>query len=388
MTTDSRRLLVVSLVSLLIAGACAGGAGPSAQPGQLPTAKIGYMLTLTGFAAALGELEANAVKLAVEDLKKEGIADLQLVAQEDTGASNTTALNALNKALQANPDVLVGPIVGTEVLAMRPQIDKAAVPVVDVVGTRSVTQNDNKYVFRFFPHDGISKVALGQYAVDQQKVKKPAVIADSTDFGQVGAEILGKALKDKGVSVTTVQSMNTDATSVSGQVQRMIDTQPDAIFGQVLVGTPSAVAIKGIRQSGFSGKIFWASGITSPSTLNLLSPQDVESVYCETAGILDMNDKKIADFVNRYKSKFNAEPDAFSLLVYDGVRMVGDVVSKGAKGPEGITKALGTTEYQGILLKYRADDEGTMAHDIVIARFQNGKQVKEASYSIPFTPRK
>jgi len=383
-----RRWTSLLLAGLVFAVFCGAALAQTSTPSKLPTAKIGYVLTLTGFAAALGQLQANAVKLAIDDLKREAVADLQLVTEQDSGASNTTAVNAFNKAIQSNPDALIGPIVGTQVLAMRPDIDKAQIPILDVVGTRSVTQNNNKYVFRYFPHDGISKVALGRYAVEQVKVKKPAIIADSTDFGQVGADILVKSLKDHDVTVTSRQSMNTDAMNIAGQVKRMLDTQPDAIFGQVLVGTPSATAIKGIRQGGYDGNIFWASGITSPSTLNLLSPSDVEGIFFETAGIVDVSNPKIADFVNRYKSRFGVEPDVFSLLCYEEVRMLGYVVSKGASGPAGIAKALATTEYKGILGTFRSDEEGTMLHDIVIARFEVGKPVKKASYSIPFTPRK
>ena len=61
---------------------------------------------------------------------------------EDSQASNTVAINALNKVLQSNPIAVFGPALGTQVLAMMPIIEREKIPLIAGPSTRRVTQQD------------------------------------------------------------------------------------------------------------------------------------------------------------------------------------------------------------------------------------------------------
>src|SRR3954452_6253195 len=90
----------ISLISAAVAGAFALGASPASAAPAACTGPIKFGLTtaLTGNLALLGIQARNGVEFAVDELNKAGgIAGQQIaLTSEDTGASSTDALNAMN----------------------------------------------------------------------------------------------------------------------------------------------------------------------------------------------------------------------------------------------------------------------------------------------------
>lgn len=382
--------LAVASMLFLVAASCGGNesGGGGEGDGGMPQAALASVLTESGFAAVFGQLQASGADLAIDDLREEGIADIEWVAREDAGESNTTALNALRRAMQNQPDIVLTPIVGTMVLAMRPEIERAQVPGITSAATRSITQDENQWIFRIFPHDGITKVAVAQFALEELEIERPAILADSTAFGQVAAEILTDYFQENGVSVVAGESVNPEDQDVSGQVSRIASANADALFVQVLTGTPAAVALKGIRSAGLDIPVFMPPGVTSPSTLELVTDDEVTGVYAEAVHPLDRSNEDVAAFIDRYKDKFDAEPDIFATLMYDAVRMFGQAVADGAEGPEEIWEAMSTMEYQGLAADFRSDVEGNLVHDVTVLQFKSGKTTEVLNeYSIEFEPR-
>ncbi len=56
--------------------------------------------------------------------------------------------------------------------------------------------NGQPYFFRFFPSDSTVKVAHARYVVEKLGAKRPAVIYQSTAYGQSGREQLAKTFTD------------------------------------------------------------------------------------------------------------------------------------------------------------------------------------------------
>ena len=97
-----------------------------------PKITIGAVLPLTGVLAPYGKPNLEAITLAIDEVNKAGGIDgreLELVV-EDTQASNTTAINALNKVLQSKPVAVIGPGLGTQILALQPLTEKAKVTLI------------------------------------------------------------------------------------------------------------------------------------------------------------------------------------------------------------------------------------------------------------------
>jgi branched-chain amino acid transport system substrate-binding protein len=391
------RLTGMLLVLALLLTGCSASSDGAADPAagaeattdgggsaETASATIATVLTTSGFAAVFGQNQQRGVELAVEQLSEQGIAELEIVASEDAGQDNSTALNAYRRAVGAGPDALIGPIIGTMILAMRPDLARDGLPMMTTSATRSITLDDNEWVFRNFPHSGMSASANAQFAFDELGMTRPAILADNTAFGQDDAAVLVQEAKDRGIEVVANESTEPDAVDVTGQVSRIVRSEADAVFVQLLTGSPLAQAIRTLRDAGFEGAIFAAPGLTSPSTLELLTDAEVIDVYSPGL-VLDREKPEVQDYIEAFKAKFGDEPDIFSAVMYDTVMMLGEVVRSGASGPDGISEGLGAIEYEGITTKLRADTEGNLAHTVDVLQFDDAKTPSVvASFDIEF----
>ncbi|MBO9521311.1 MAG: ABC transporter substrate-binding protein [Nocardioidaceae bacterium] len=363
----------VAAASMLAATTGCGAGGSGGSDSGLPSARIATVLTTTGPAAVFGQNQQKAVELAVEQLKKDGTADLDIVAKEDAGEANTSALNAYRKVLREDPDVVVGPIIGTMMLAIRQEVERARIPMLTTAATTAITENDNKYIFRNFPSSDMSVQATSAYAFDQLGVKKPAILADSTAFGQGDAKALLAAAGEKGIDVVANESVDQNAVDVTGQVARIKRAGADAVFVQLLTGSPLAVAIKGLRRAGFTGKIFAAPGITSPSTLELLTDDEVSGIYSPGVS-LKQDDPKVQEFTAAYQAKYGKAPDVYTAVMYDSVMTLGKLVADGAKSADDLRKALAGLDTTGLTGRLAADKDGNLFHTVSVLQFDAHKK--------------
>lgn len=368
---------VLATTSMLAAVGC-GADGSEESDSGLPTAGIATVLTTTGPAAVFGQNQQNAVALAVAQLKKDGIADLQVVAKEDAGETNTSALNAYRKVLREDPDVVVGPIIGTMMLAIRQEVERARIPMITTAATTAITEDDNEYIFRNFPSSDMSVQATSAYAFDELGVTKPAILADSTAFGQGDAEALLEAADEQGIDVVANESVDQNAVDVTGQVARIERAGADAVFVQLLTGSPLAVAIKGLRRAGFEGEVFAAPGITSPSTLELLTDEEAAGIYSPGVS-LDTDDPKVQAFTAAYQAEYGKAPDVYAAVMYDSVMTIGQLVADGAGSADELRDALATLDTTGITGRLAADDEGNLFHTVSVLQFDDGKMATPVS---------
>ena len=122
-------------LKFLMGAAVAVVASLPAEPGYAQAKDkiiVGVVLPLTGVLSPYGKPNLEAINLAVDEANAAGGVNgrkIELVV-EDTQASNTTAINALNKVLQSKPVAVIGPGLGTQILALQPLTEKAKVTLI------------------------------------------------------------------------------------------------------------------------------------------------------------------------------------------------------------------------------------------------------------------
>lgn len=380
------RLWRLVVLTAMVAAACGGDdSAPSAETGGMPSAKLATVLTVGD---NFGQRMEQGAELAVRDLRDAGTIDFDH-AKEDAGDSNTTATNALRKALGDDPDVMVGPLYGTMMLALSPEIQEAQVPTLITTGSRSVTQQGNQWIFRYFPHDDIAKPALVEFAKGDLDIEAPAILHSSDEYGQSGRDALVRVFEEEGIEAATIQSMNNDDRDVSGQLRQIAESGADALFVHIAPPNPNVVAIQGIRRAGLDIPLLWGSGITSPTVADLVSAEELEGIYAETAGLVaSSDDPEVSDFVERYEEAFGESPDIFAILTYDAVTMAGTAIADVGTDADDLYEALSSMKYDGLVAQYQADEEGTMIHGSVVVQFDDAKSLQQVGeFDVDFTAR-
>src|SRR5512147_2530171 len=90
------------------------------------TVKVGFINSMSGPEAPIGENLTNGVTLAVEDLKKKGI-EVQLMKEDDTGKPQIS-MSAMEKLAQEGVAGVVGPYTSACANAVAQQAMKYQVP--------------------------------------------------------------------------------------------------------------------------------------------------------------------------------------------------------------------------------------------------------------------
>ena len=149
------------------------------------------VMPITGFLSVEGGSQRNGAVMALETAK--GMTAEYPVF--DTGTSATGAASALDKALlSGNAIAAASSIFGTEMVAMKPIAEEYKVPLLTISGLAQLTESGGKYIYRFLPNDREIKVAHARYVVEELKKTKPALIGDTTAYGQGGFKSCRKIL--------------------------------------------------------------------------------------------------------------------------------------------------------------------------------------------------
>jgi branched-chain amino acid transport system substrate-binding protein len=328
----SKRLLVgtVLLGAILAPAAVQAAATPD----------IPVLVPITGFLAAEGGSQRNGALLALRN-PPAGITPHFAVA--DTGTSPEGAVNALERALSdGTVTAVVASMLGTQMLAMLPIALEQKVPLITISGTADITRKGNPYVFRFFPADSVVKGAQVRYAIDTYHIKKPAIIAQTTAYGQSGqAEIL-KALTAAGITPVYQDALDVSVKDMQPVLAKARAAGADSLLLQLHAG-PTALLLKAAAAMNIGLPIVAGSGLAQPATVALLEPAEIKGVCAETGSSpVSAETPGMRSFLDRYRAAFNADPDGFSLGQYDATMMALDAVAHGATDAAGVTKALST----------------------------------------------
>ncbi len=353
-----RRFAAVCLASAVVLVSAAPAAAASA-PVYVPV-----LVPLTGFLSLEGTSQRNGAMLALGLAPTEAGVHAEVF---DTGTSPEGAVTALERVIGRDDVVAIAAsMLGTQMLAMRPLAEAYRVPLITVSGTASVTGPDTRYVFRFFPADPVAKRAHARYVVETRGFRRPALITQTTAYGQSGRAHLLEAFRSLGAEVVADEVIDPTVRDMLPVLTRVAAGGPDVLVLHLHAGS-TALVIRQARAIGRTWPIVAGSAMHQPSTAALLAPEELAGVCAETASSPISEDRPgMAAFVAEYRARFDSEPDAFALGQYDGMNMVLDAILGGARTAEAVRAALAEGTHRGLAMTYRSDGTGNMAHTVAI----------------------
>ncbi|HEY5974604.1 MAG TPA: ABC transporter substrate-binding protein, partial [Geobacteraceae bacterium] len=167
--------------------------------------KIGFINSITGPEAPIGENLTNGVTLAMEDLKKKGI-EVQLMKEDDTGKPQIS-MSAMEKLAGQGVAGVVGPYTSACANAVAKLAEKYKVPLlVPAAAKEEITRQGLKYVYRLnAPADQYAS-SLIDAAMVMGKPKTVAFIYENTDFGTSTTKTAKEYVAKKGIKVVADES--------------------------------------------------------------------------------------------------------------------------------------------------------------------------------------
>jgi len=198
-------------------------AGVAAEP-----IKIGVSGPLTGGSAPMGVSMRDGVKLAVAEINaKGGILGRQLqVVERDDEAKNERGVQVAQELINKERVVATVGYANTGVaIASQRFYQNAKIPVMNNVATGSIVTKQfvgpefpENYIFRNAANDTVQSAMIVDEAIVKRKFTKVAILADSTNYGQLGREDLERTLNAKGIKPVAVEKFNIKDVDMTAQL--------------------------------------------------------------------------------------------------------------------------------------------------------------------------
>ena len=200
--------------------------------------KIGVTGPFTGGSAPMGVSMRDGVKLAVAEINAKGGVlgrQLQLIERDDE-AKNERGVQVAQELINKEKVVATVGFINTGVaLASQRFYQEAKIPVMNNVATGSVitkqfADQPENYIFRTSANDSIQSAMIVDQAVAKSKFTKVAILADSTNYGQLGREDLEKALDKKSMKPVVVEKFNIKDVDMTAQLLKAKQAGAQAIL--------------------------------------------------------------------------------------------------------------------------------------------------------------
>jgi branched-chain amino acid transport system substrate-binding protein len=348
----------------LIAGALAFGAFATAYAAD--PIKIGVDGPFTGGSSSMGVSMRDGVRLATAEINKAGgVLGRQIVLVErDDEAKNERGVQIAQELINKEKVVAVVGYINTGVaLASQRFFQEAKVPVFNNVATGTIItrqfddQPDN-YVFRNSAADRIQAPMIVEEAVTKRGFKKVAILADSTNYGQLGREDLEKALSAKGVKPVAVEKFNIKDVDMTAQLLKAKEAGAQAVLTYG-IGPELAQIANGMAKLG------WKVPLIGSWTLSMANYIDNAGANGEGARmpqtfIQEANTPKRKTFIEAYLKEFKPKNDRIDSPVsaaqgYDSVYLLAAAITQAGstEGPK-VRAALENlnTKVEGVVMVY------------------------------------
>ena len=364
----SRRLIIAIIAVALLSVTLVSTAAE--------TFKIALVAPFTGSGSILGEYIKNALVLAVDEINAAGGVkgrQIEYVIYDDAAAP-ATSLNVVQKAiLNDKVSVMFGPNMSSCVLAVHQIAKDNKVPM--LVGATSPSfgydKVGNDFLFRLRADDEVKVVNLVKYAVENLKLKKPALIHGSTDYCVTAKNVAVEAFKKYGITPVAIEQVKEGDKDAAGQLLKIKQAAPDVLIG--LTHEPeAAVVVKQFRTFGFTGVEvlgFSAWGVPAFTDLAGAAANGVVAVQGFTP---EYKDAKVQDFVAKYKAKWGSMPSDPAQAYYDGVYLLKSVVEKVGFNSVDIQKGLTQVkDFPGVQGPLTCDAKHNFTNFSLISKFNN-----------------
>ncbi len=339
--------------------------------------RLGLISPLTGAGAASGAVQANAVKMAVDEINSQGGIGgkymIELYSEDDEGVPANSVKVAQKLVNQDNVHAVIGALNSSCTLANMKITEKAGIPQITPSSSNAtIVEQGNEYIFRTTATDTTHVKTLYKYITEKLNGKNVAIIYESSDFGTGAYKLLEKTAPEYGINIVQAEVYNAGEKDFSVQLTKIDNTEPDAliIWGYY---TEAALICKQVNQYGIDIPLV-GTGYNSPMLLEL-GGEDVNGLIFTTAFTEANPDPNVQEFDKKYKEIFSSSYDQNGPQAYDSVYLLAEAIVKAGTfdGKAVRDMLIGVEDFEGVAGVYNFDERGEMVKDLLVVQIIDGE---------------
>jgi len=336
---------------------------------------------LSGGGATVGTNFKNGVDLAVEEINAAGgiLGHKIVVTHADTQSNPGVARAQVQKALDSNPYVLLGPGYSGSVKVTAPLAEEAGVTQIMGGEAAELTRMGNKFLFRTSFGQQSSMPKAAKYMAEDMKAKSVAVVWVNNDFGKGGRDTIEKEFDRLGMKVVADISTEAGQADFAADVAKVKASNADAAF-VYLNEEESARILKEFKRQAVTTPLMGETTLVGQKVIELAGDA-ANGARAHVGLTTDAPIDSIRAFRERFVKKHNYVPDHNGIKGYLAIYMIKAATEKmGKVDPKGVADALhGLTikaaDQPGILMDVTFDENGDIDRQGFLVEVENGKQV-------------
>ena len=378
-----KSLLVVAMATISFSAAAAD------------SIKIGLSGPFTGGSSPMGVSMRDGVKLAVTEINAKGGVlgrKIELVERDDE-AKNERGVQIAQELINKEKVVATVGFINTGVsLASQRFYQEAKIPVMNNVATGSIVTKQflppefpDNYIFRTSANDTIQSGMIVDEVV-KRKYTKVAILADSTNYGQLGREDLERTLASKGIKAVTVEKYNIKDVDMTAQLLKSKQAGAEVVITYG-IGPELAQIANGMEKLGWKVPMLGSWTLSMGNFIDNAG-KNGDGARMPQTFIQEGNTPKRKAFIDAYLATYKPANSRISSPVsaaqgYDSIYILASAIKQAGTtdGPK-VREALENLKerVEGVVATYdkpftRDDHEAIKAGMPVMGQVENGRVV-------------
>jgi branched-chain amino acid transport system substrate-binding protein len=344
------------------------------------TVNMPIVMELSGAGAVSGTNFRDGAVLAIEEINaKGGILKRKINApQSDTQSNPGISRAQVQKAIDSDPYVILGPVFSGSVKVNMVLAQQAEVPQITGAEAADITQMGNGYIFRTSFGQQVSMPKIANYIRDGVKAKTVSILWVNNDFGKGGRDTFVKEMGARGIKVVADISTESGQVDFAADVVKLKGANADVIFVYTNE-EESARFLREARKQGVTKPLIGETTLLGQKVIDMAGPA-ANGARGHVGLSADAPLPAIVAFKEKFNKRFGYVPDHNGIKGYTGVYAVKYATEKlGRFDRKALAKTLhGLTirpeDEPGILMETTWDDKGDIDRISFLAEVVDGKQ--------------
>src|SRR5258705_4240552 len=301
-----KRILLTSIVIASLLTAC------QTQGSNANNVRFGLCMSLTGSTGNFGISSTNGIKMAADEVNAAGGINgkqVELNIQDDRSDAQEAATIVTKFVTQDAVHAILGEVASSRSIAAAPIAQNAKIPMLTPSSTNPEVTRKGDYIFRSCFIDPVQGAAIAQFAAKTLGKKRAGIMVDRKNDYSTGLEkfISATFIKLGGEMVVT-QSYQAADQDFNAQLTSIKGSNPDVIFVPGYYADLALIATQA-RDKGITVPFVGGDGWDAKQLYDIGGKALNGSFFSNHYSPYD-TDPKVQKFVNDYKARYNAIPDA------------------------------------------------------------------------------
>lgn len=367
--------------------------------------RVGMLLPLSGVASKHGQGLRNAAMIALEDVNNPNL----ILQFYDTQSTPGGARIAAGNAIRQRSNLIIGPLMSSEVQAISSETIYQGVPVIAFSTAQEVLQ-PTVYTLGLLVEEQVNRIIT--YAAEKGRRRFALLIPDNST-GSAVAKAAVKSAQKNGVEVTVIGFYPPNTSDFSGVIKEMTNygsrharlvSLKSSLQSKADNGDSSAKRAlermstkEGLGDIGFDAILIPESGAKLTAAISMFAYYDAAYPQVQFLGTSVWETSKLnnessivkswypalsrshsAYFAGKYANLFHERPSSLYSFAYDAIALSNELAKQ---NNENINQVITSPEgYAGINGTFRLFEDGTNQHSLDIMEIRpSGDAVVDAA---------